>query len=191
MTRAAMRTPTLGARGGEERADGEHRGGDHDQQPAAEPVGEAPGDRRADHRPEQQPGDDRSLKERRELEVVRDEQDRARDDAGVVPEQKPAQSTEHVDASAGRPQCLHDSSLTTRSPCVTVAASLPGPGRSGNTNRGGTPLRRPAGSSVRQWAARAGCACCQRSTTQYAARGRPRVSSSAESHPAERTADHW
>ena len=59
----------------------------------AEPVRQRPGEA-PEHRAEQQRGDDGALQERREVEVLLDEEDRAGDDARVVAEQQPAERAE-------------------------------------------------------------------------------------------------
>jgi pyruvate/2-oxoglutarate dehydrogenase complex dihydrolipoamide dehydrogenase (E3) component len=76
------------------------------------PLGEAPRRGSAPRRHRGRAG--RALQERRQLEVVRDEQQRAGDDARVIAEQQTPESAEDVNRPAAWSQCLHGSSLAPR-----------------------------------------------------------------------------
>ena len=78
--------------GADDRADREDDGGDEDHQPAAVRVRQAAGEHRADDGAEGHRGDDQPGLEARQAEVRGDEEQGARDDAGVVAEQQSAET---------------------------------------------------------------------------------------------------
>jgi hypothetical protein len=77
--------------GGDDRAEDEDERRAEDERPAAGPVAERGGERGTDNRADEDGADHHSLAGRSEMEALLDEQQRARDHAGVVAEQQTAQ----------------------------------------------------------------------------------------------------
>ena len=92
-----------GASGGADGSAEEQGGADHQAALAAESVGEAAADQRAEGGADQQRADDEALPAGGQVEVVAHVEQRAGDDAGVVAEEQPAQRRDDRDPQQEAP----------------------------------------------------------------------------------------